>query len=287
MSPTDASLEVLAGGRYRLRGRLRAGGMAIVHRAWDRHLEREVAVKTIAETFACDLTFVRRFRREAELSARLAHPHVVTVLDAGSEPRDFIVMELMRGLDARALLKRRGWLTSREAIDVVAQVSDALAHVHAHGVIHGDVSLGNVLIGWPDGTAKLADFGLASTVSDSPAAGGGVIGTPGYVAPEVLLGATPSARSDLYSLGVAAYRLLVGASCAWPSDRDATVPLATARPRTQPLDEARPDLPRGVVAAIEKALSPDPAERNESVAEFRSELTGDTAPLQPALLHAA
>ena len=145
-----APLGLLVGGRYRLVERLGAGGMATVYRARDEQLERDVAVKVISERHARDPLFVRRFRSEAQLGARLAHPNIVAVLDAGAQPRDFIVTELVRGLDAATLLHRRGRLAPTETVNIVAQVCDALAHAHARDVVHLDVSLGNVLLAATD-----------------------------------------------------------------------------------------------------------------------------------------
>lgn len=268
----------LVGDRYRLVERLGAGGMATVYRARDEQLERDVAVKVIGERHARDPLFVRRFRSEAQLGARLAHPNIVAVLDAGARPRDFIVTELVRGLDAATLLHRRGRRAPGETVDIVVQVCDALAHAHARDVIHLDVSLSNVLIAAADGTAKLADFGLASDARASPTGPvRGVMGTPGYVAPEIVRGAKPSPRSDLYSLGAVAYRLLLGPEV--PSaDPGCTAPLATAVPRRPPLSERLPGLPCGLSDAVQRALAPEPDARQESVAEFRAELLDGHAP---------
>jgi eukaryotic-like serine/threonine-protein kinase len=271
------------GGRYRLLERLGSGGMASVHRARDERLKRDVAVKVVAERFARDADFVRRFRREAEVGARLTHPNLVAVLDAGVEPQDFIVMELVHGHDTRTLVRREGPLTPGEAVHVIAQVCDALAYAHDHGVIHHDVSLGNILIRRPDGTAKLADFGLASDGLDlleTPEKQ--VTGTPGYVAPEILSGASPSPRSDLYSLAVTAYLLLAGPARMRSNGPDATAPLATAVPRIPRLAAARPGLPRALNDAVQRALADDPDARQDSVREFRGQLVGAVrAPHRP------
>ena len=209
-----------------------------------------MAVKVIGERHARDPLVVRRFRSEAQLGARLAHSNIVAVLDAGAHPRDFIVTELVRGFDAATLLRRRGRLAPGEAVDIVVQVCDALAHAHARDVIHLDVSLGNVLIAAADGTAKLADFGLASDALESSAAlVRGFMGTPGYVAPEIVRGAKASPRSDLHSLGAVAYRLLVGPEV--PSaDPGCTAPLPTAVTRRPPLSDGLPGLARGAYEAI-------------------------------------
>jgi tRNA A-37 threonylcarbamoyl transferase component Bud32 len=272
----------VVGGRYRLLERVGAGGTATVYRASDERLERDVAVKVIAEHRVRDPLAVRRFRREAELCARVVHPNIVNILDVGDEPRDFIVMEFVDGVDARTLLKRRGRLTPDETVHVLAQVCEALAHAHDQDVLHHDVSPGNILVRRRDGTAKLADFGVGSDALDFVAGRvADVTGTPGYVAPEILRGARPSPLSDLYSLGVVAYRLLAGPLPAGHGDPDATAPLPTAAPSMQPLDKARPGLPRGLTDAIEQSLAKDPDARQDSVAEFCAQMVeGHCAPLR-------
>ncbi|HEX6652041.1 MAG TPA: serine/threonine-protein kinase [Thermoleophilaceae bacterium] len=234
----------LYGGRYRLIDRLGAGAMAVVHRARDERLRRDVAVKVLAQRFRQDMLAVRRFRREAELGARLWHPNVVAVLDAGAEPDPFIVMELVRGPHAAALAKGRAQQPLAAALRISTQVAAGLQHTHDHGLIHGDVSPGNVLVSEHDGTAKLADFGLASAVEDGAGERlGDLGGTPGYVAPEVLDGAPPSNASDLYSLAAVASLLIE-------------------------------DPPPRVGEVLRRALSSDPAGRQASVAEFRAGLAG-------------
>jgi serine/threonine protein kinase len=260
-------------GRYRLLELLGTGGMGTVYRAHDERLNRDVAVKLIAERIARDPPSVRRFRREAEMCARLAHPNIVAILDAGVVPRDFMVMELVHGIDSGTLLRKLGWLAPADAVQVVAQVCEALACAHAHGVVHRDVTPGNILVSRPCRTAKLADFGLASAGrGQTPVSGlASVIGTPGYVAPEILRGAGPSPRSDLYSLGVVAYRFLAG-PVRRRRDDQVTAPQACAVARMHPLAEARPDLPGALANAVQQALADDPDDRQDSVAEFRAQL---------------
>src|SRR4051812_19050860 len=119
--------------------------MATVYRARDEQLERDVAIKVMAGHLAGDPRLVQRFRAEAAMSAGLAHPNIVAVLDAGDKPRDFIVMELVPGVDAATLLRGRGQLTAGQTVHVVSQVCETLAYAHDHGVIHADVSPGNIL----------------------------------------------------------------------------------------------------------------------------------------------
>jgi eukaryotic-like serine/threonine-protein kinase len=273
----------LVGGRYRLRECLGAGGMGAVFRARDERSPRDVAVKLMSERLARDRAHVRRFRAEAELGARLSHPHIVAVLDAGM---DFLVMELVRGPNAGVLLRRRGGLEPVEAVHLLAQVCAALQHAHDQGLVHRDVSPGNILVDRGGRTAKLADLGLAGPVGEGArACGADTVGTPGYVAPEVAAGAAPSPASDLYSLGVVAHRFLVGAPRVLRVDPDATAPLATAVAPPPPiLAEDRPDLPVGLVEAVQRALNPDPAARQASATELRAQLV---AGLRPELALAA
>ncbi len=251
--------------------RVGAGGMATVYRARDVRLARDVAVKIIAERFAREPLFVRQFRREAELCAGLSHPNIISVLDAGVVPRDFIVMELVEGMDAGTLLKRHGPPTIGETAHLVVQTCEALAHAHDHGVIHQDVSPHNILIRWPDAAVKLADFGLASDCLN-PTARRETGGTPGYIAPEVLGGESPSPRSDLYSLGVVAYRLFAGSTPARPDDPEATALHVAGEAIGVPLAEVCPRLPRALSEAVQRAMADEPDARQESVAKFRAEL---------------
>jgi serine/threonine-protein kinase len=258
--------------------------MATVYRARDERLKRDVAVKIIAEQLALDRVFVRRFRREAELSARLAHPNVVAVLDAGMAPRDFIVMEFVHGVDAGVLLRQRERPTVAQTVGLLVQVCDALAHVHDQDVVHHDVTPRNILVRRLDGAAKLADFGLASRAVDSSSGGPPkLIGTAGYVAPEILAGANPSPRSDLYSLGVVAYRFLARPAGVRPHDPNDTAPQATAAPRMPPLTEVRPDLSPRLIEAVQQATARDPSARQDSVAQFGAQLVDAQSALSEAV----
>ena len=269
--------------RYRLLERLGAGGMASVYCAHDELLDRDVAVKLIAERFAADPAQVERLRREARLCARLAHSNILAVLDAGVQPRDFIVMEFVDGLDAYKLLRRRGRLTPGQTVHIIAQICDALTHAHDRGVVHGDVSPSNILLRRADGRAKLADFGLASRTGEiAPTHPGELLGTPGYVAPELLWGSEPTPRSDLYCLGAVAYRFLAGPTRLSAGDADATAPLMTAARPLPPLAEVCPELPRGLAGAVQRAVALEPDSRQESVAEFRAQLICNHRRLSPA-----
>jgi serine/threonine protein kinase len=189
----------LAGGRYKLVRRLGGGGMATVWVAEDTRLARQVAVKVISDALAAQAPYVERFRREARIAAGLSHPNLVKLYDFGSDgERPFLVMEYIEG----AALGR-GSAGARIDSDTLArELLDALAHIHAAGIVHRDIKPANVLVG-ADGRSRLTDFGIAQAEdSTGLTETGQVIGTLKYLAPEVARGRPATPRSDLYSLGV-------------------------------------------------------------------------------------
>src|SRR3954467_14294399 len=201
-------------GRYRLEGRLGIGGISTVHRAFDTRLEREVAVKLLAEHLAEDETFVSRFRREALAAARLVHPNIVQVFDFGlddSTGQHFIVMELVDGPSCAQLLRDRGSLGVSETLEVIGQAARGLEHAHRNGVVHRDVKPGNLLLSRSDEAVKLADFGIArATEQSSITQVGSVLGTAAYLAPEQARGEEAGPAADQYALGVVTYQMLAG-----------------------------------------------------------------------------
>ena len=263
----------MLGGRSRVIHRLGVGGMATVYLACDHWRGRGVAVKVIAARRRQDPITLRRFKREAELAARLDHSNLVRVLDAGTYPQDFLVMELVDGVDAARLVKRIGRLSLRHTLRIVGPVCDALTYVHTEGVIHGDVSASNIMIRERDGIPKLGDFGLASELgAPSEEHPGKITGTPGFIAPELLEGAAPSPRSDLYSIAAVAHRLLPATNGFARMQARTTAPPPAAVLRLPHLRDERDDLPRVVIEAVEQALSTNPDERQASVADFRAQL---------------
>src|SRR5206468_1338327 len=174
-------------GRYRIEGRLGVGGMSTVHLAFDQRLERNVAIKLLAEHLADDATFVSRFRREALAAARLVHPNIVQVFDFGLDEgkhQHFIVMEHVPGHSCAELLRDRGHLDVEQGVEIIAQSCRGLDYAHRNGVIHRDVKPGNLLVSDAE-VVKLADFGIArATDQSSITQVGSVLGTAAYLAPE-------------------------------------------------------------------------------------------------------
>jgi len=251
MTPT-----VIAG-RYELGRRLGIGGMSTVQLALDRRLERNVAVKLLAEHLADDPAFVSRFRREALAAARLVHPNVVQVFDFGFDEaagQHFIVMEHVPGRSCAELLRERGHLDVDEAVDIVAQACRGLDYAHRNGVVHRDVKPGNLLV-TDEGGVKLADFGIAkATEQSSITQVGSVLGTASYLAPEQARGEEAGPRADLYSLGVVAYQLLCGRL---PYEATSLSELALKQQRELPLrlDDLNPDVPPERAQSIALALA--------------------------------
>ncbi len=200
-------------GRYQLQSRLGFGGMSTVHLAFDKRLERRVAVKLLAEHLAEDPTFVSRFQREAQAAARLIHPNIVQVFDSGQDERTgqyFIVMEYIEGQSCAEILRDDGWIEVDEAVAIIEQACEGLHYAHRHGVVHRDVKPGNLLRS-RDGEVKLADFGIAkATEQSSITQVGSVLGTAAYLAPEQARGEEAGPRADLYALGVVTYQLISG-----------------------------------------------------------------------------
>jgi len=255
----------LIAGRYELGERLGIGGMSTVQVAFDRRLERHVAVKLLAEHLAHDPQFVSRFRREALSAARLVHPNVVQVFDFGldeASERHYIVMEVIRGQSGAEILQERGRLGVTEALDLVGQACRGLDYAHRHGVVHRDVKPGNLLRS-DDAVVKLADFGIAKAASEESSITqvGSVLGTASYLAPEQARGEDAGPAADLYALGVVTYQLLAGRL---PYEANSLTELALKQQREAPafLHEIDPAIPEALAQAVDRALSLDPGDRH-------------------------
>src|SRR6185295_6483315 len=194
--------QTVGGGRYRLERQLGHGGMATVHLGRDSELDRLVAVKVLAESLAGDEAFRRRFLREARLAARLSHPNVVGVYDAGEDAGGpFIVMEYVEGRTLAELLGERGRLPADEAVALGLQACHGLEHAHQAGLVHRDVKPQNLLLR-SDGTLKIADFGIARAAETSALTQiGTILGTAAYLSPEQAVGEDVTSAADIYSLG--------------------------------------------------------------------------------------
>lgn len=197
-------------GRYRVDARIAVGGMATVYRALDTRLDRVLALKVMHPSLAADGSFVERFIREAKSVARLAHPNVVQVFDQGTDGSYvYLAMEYVAGCTLRDVLRERGALQPRAALDILEPVLAALGAAHRAGFVHRDMKPENVLIG-DDGRVKVADFGLVRSVDTVTNTTGTVLGTVSYLAPEQIEHGTADPRVDVYACGVVLYEMLTG-----------------------------------------------------------------------------
>lgn len=261
MLRTGSRRDVLLDGRFELRRRIGAGGLAEVFAAWDRRTSAEVAVKLLHEHLAKDDSIRERFRRELSIARSLDHPGIVRVFDLHEHRgRPFITMELLRGRTLHERMLRDGPLPPELARAVAREVCAALRAAHCQGVVHRDLKPQNVFL-TAGGAAKILDFGLARVLGQSRlTVEGAAAGTPGYIAPEVLAGDPGDARADLYALGAIWFEMLAGRrSC------DSTASAVEGRDGE----------------ALRRALEPDPELRFLDAAQFLRALGGSTVPPPP------
>ncbi len=276
-------------GRYQLSGRLGFGGMSQVHLAFDKRLERRVAVKLLAEHLAEDPTFVSRFQREAQAAARLIHPNIVQVFDSGQDERTgqyFIVMEYIEGQSCAEILRDDGWIEVDEAVAIIEQACEGLHYAHRHGVVHRDVKPGNLLRS-RDGEVKLADFGIAkATEQSSITQVGSVLGTAAYLAPEQARGEEAGPRADLYALGVVTYQLISGRL---PYEAASLTELALKQQQEEPamLDSLVAAVTPELAEAVAIALTLDPRDRYSSAREMGRAIGDGALGIAPAQHHAS
>jgi serine/threonine protein kinase len=263
--------------RYRVEKLLGAGGMGAVYLAYDRIMERPVALKIINPGLMTRPAVVERFTREVKAAARLGHPNIVTALDAGQAGgTHFLVMEYVEGTDLGRLVQERGPLPVAHACDCVRQAALGLQHAFDQGMVHRDLKPHN-LMRTPDGRVKVLDFGLARFASEAASAAGAtrtgvVLGTVDYIAPEQADNAHQAdIRSDIYSLGCTLYHLLAGRP-PFPTGTPIQKVMGHMKKKPQPLTELRDDLPEELMPVLERMLAKNPRHRYQTPAEVASAL---------------
>jgi serine/threonine-protein kinase len=261
------TLGTLIGGRYRLDEEIGRGGMSTVYRAFDTVLERPVAIKLMHREIASDSDQLERFRREARSVARLNHPHVVTVIDAGEEASSderepggvatpYIVLEFVGGETLKDIIRRDGPLDIPQAIAYSIEIARALGAAHERQLVHRDVKPHNILIS-EEGGAKITDFGIARTLTEEGLTmEGRVLGTTDYVSPEQALGQPVTGQSDLYSLGIVLYEMLTG-DVPFHAASPVAVAMKHVREDVPDVQLLRPDVSAATASVVDRAVAKD------------------------------
>ena len=273
MSEPLHDLVVAALGRdYQLEGEIGRGGMSVVYRARDLRLNRTVAVKVLPPELAYDVATRTRFTREAQTSAQLSHAHIVPIFDVGE--RDgiaYFVMALVTGGNLGSLLAHEPRQPVDEVHRLLREIADGLAFAHLRGVIHRDIKPDNILLDGESGRAMVTDFGIAQAIEAGTrlTVTGIAVGTPAYMSPEQAMGERQvDGRSDIYSLGVVAYQMLTGRLPFTAGNSMALLMKHVTEP-PRPIAELRPDAPRALCDAVERALSKQPEDRWPTAAALR------------------
>ena len=273
MTPSEA--EPIRIGGFKVRRRIAQGGMATVYEAEQLSIGRTVALKVLRGRLAEDKVFVGRFQREARAAARLSHPNIVSAIDVGeADGRHYFVMEYVDGETVGARLRRTGPMDAQEAAQIVVQIARALDHAHTYGMVHLDVKPGNIML-TASGEAKLADFGLARKVEDVDILYSErrlVFGTPAYMSPEQLRpGGDVDTRTDVYSLGVTFYEMVVGKRAFRSRARREIVRKVRAG-EFEPVRQVVSLLPEDVALVIEKMMALDREDRYQTPGELVKDL---------------
>ncbi|MFT5051368.1 MAG: hypothetical protein ACI8QZ_002779 [Chlamydiales bacterium] len=258
---------------YRIDSILGRGGMGQVYLALQERLDRKVALKVLPPDLAADSDFVHRFQAEARAAAALNHPNIVTIFDVGDEgDRHFISMEYMHAGCLETRLAREGRLPWKVVLDILHDAASGLVYAESRGIVHRDIKPSNLMQN-ESGTTKIADLGLAMQTEQAEAQTEGqrIYGTPHFIAPELIHGEKPDCRSDLYSLGATAYRLITGETpFEGQTPREILRNALTESPR--PVASLAPDAPVDLQRTIERLLQRSPTERHPSAAILLKEI---------------
>ena len=266
------------GHQYQVESEIGRGGMSVVYRARDIRLNRTVAIKVLPPELAYDPAIRTRFTREAQTSAQLSHAHIVPIYDVGErEGIAYFVMALVTGGNLAALLAREPRQPIDEVRRLLSEIADALAYAHTRGVIHRDIKPDNILIDADTGRAIVTDFGIARAIEAGTrlTITGNALGTPQYMSPEQAVGEREvDGRSDIYSLGVVAYQMITG-RLPFTGGNTMALLLKHVNERPLPIVDLRPDAPKPLRDAIERALMKAPEDRWPTAGSMRQAIMTD------------
>ena len=270
--------------RYQIKATIGGGGMANVYLAKDIILEREVAIKVLRLEYANDEEFIARFDREAQSATSLSHPNIVNIYDVGEEDHIlYMVMEYVEGMTLKEYIQRNGPIEVQEALDIMKQVTDAIAHAHVNDIVHRDIKPQNILID-TYGQVKVTDFGIAIALSATALTQtNAVLGSVHYLSPEQARGGVATKKSDIYSLGIVLYELLTG-RLPFSGETPVSIALKHLQNDTPSVRRFNQDVPQSVENIVLKATAKDPFHRYDTVDEMNNAL--ETA-LDPSKLNEA
>ncbi|UTE71136.1 Stk1 family PASTA domain-containing Ser/Thr kinase [Rossellomorea marisflavi] len=260
-------------GRYKIIKLIGGGGMANVYLAHDMILDREVAIKTLRLDFANEEEFIKRFQREAQSATSLTHPNIVSIYDVGEEDDlSYIVMEYVHGMTLKQYIQQHSPVDVEKAIDIMKQLTKAIAHAHQNHIIHRDIKPHNILLD-EEGNVKITDFGIAMALSaTSITQTNSVLGSVHYLSPEQARGGMATKKSDIYSLGIVMFELLTG-RLPFSGESAVSIALKHLQSETPSMKRWAPHIPQSVENIVLKATAKDPFRRYENLDELQEELT--------------
>jgi eukaryotic-like serine/threonine-protein kinase len=258
--------------RYKIVKMIGGGGMANVYLARDIILERDVAVKVLRLDFSHNEEFIKRFRREAHSVTALSHPNIVNIYDIGEEEGIYyIVMEYIAGVTLKQYIQQKGHLSVQESVDVMEQLTSAMAHAHHCEIVHRDLKPQNILIA-PDGTIKVTDFGIAIVTSATTITHtNSVLGSVHYLSPEQARGGLANKKSDIYSLGIVFFELLTGRP-PFSGESAVAIALKHLQNETPSLKRWNDSVPQSIENIVLKATAKDPFYRYSSIDKMKEEI---------------
>jgi serine/threonine-protein kinase len=258
--------------RYQIKETIGGGGMANVYLAKDIILEREVAIKVLRLEYANDEEFIARFDREAQSATSLSHPNIVNIYDVGEEDHIlYMVMEYVDGMTLKEYIMQKGPLDVHEALDILKQITAAITHAHANGIVHRDIKPQNILMDC-HGQVKVTDFGIAMALSaTSLTQTNSILGSVHYLSPEQARGGMATKKSDIYSIGIVLYELLTG-RLPFSGETPVSIALKHLQNDTPSVRRFNQDIPQSVENIVLKSTAKDPFHRYGTVDEFEQAL---------------
>ena len=260
------------GGRYKILDVIGGGGMSNVYLAHDMILDRDVAIKILHYNFSNEQEMHRRFQREALSATSLTHPNIVSIYDVGEDgDMHYLVMEYVKGQTLKQYIQKYAPLAPTKCVDIMKQLTSAIAHAHQNQIIHRDIKPQNILMD-ESGNVKITDFGIAMALEDTSfTRTNSVLGTVHYLSPEQARGGTATKKSDIYSLGIVLYELLTG-ELPFSGESAVAIALKHLQSETPSVKAIVPSIPQSLENVVLKATAKDPVHRYSSVEEMKEDL---------------